>query len=124
MQSRTWIRSGVSEEIDARQERLNELVLSKIRHYYQHLYLTKECYRYPLSLSRLMQLTKRNSYAVMSAVRFLSNSIPSQSNTSPPISYDRIPSDRNRTHRPYRIFLKSRSIPHTPTVCNQTDHKV
>ena len=109
MPTRVWIRSGIEEEIDARQQRLLDLVLEKVRYYYMELHLTRSCYQYPLSLAMLMRLTKRNSYTVISAVRLLSNSCVKGSGDEPPIYYDRAESQRNRSHRPYRIFLRERS---------------
>ena len=108
MATRVWIRSGIEEEIDARQERLLDLVLTKIRFYYLELHLTQPRYQYPLSLATLMRLTRRNSYAVMSAVRLLANSQDKSNGAEPPIYYDRAESQRNRSHRPYRIYLRDR----------------
>ena len=56
MEKRVWIRSGVVEELDAKQVRLIELVLENIRFYYRELHGTRPCYRYALSLSQLMKL--------------------------------------------------------------------
>jgi len=89
-----------------RQKRLLQLVYEKIVYYYKHLYRTRSCYQYPLSLSRLMKLCQRNSYAVSMALRYLANTVPLGSDELPPIYYDRRQSSRNKSHRPYRIFLR------------------
>lgn len=104
-----WVRSGVVEELDAKQSRLIHLVLEKIQLYYRELHGTRPCYRYPLSLSRLMKLTNRSGNAVTQALRVLANTIPQGSSTEPPIFYDRIASQKNKSHRPYRIFLHKSS---------------
>ena len=106
MEKRVWIRSGVVEELDAKQVGLIELVLEKIELYYRELHGTRSCYRYPLSLSRLMKLTNRSGNAVTQALRVLANTIPFGSHAEPPVSYDRISAQKNKTHRPYRIFLR------------------
>lgn len=108
MERRIWIKSGIVEELDARQERLIHLVLEKIQLYYRALYRTRPCYQYPLSLSRLMKLCHRSSHAVVGALRILANTIPAGSQGPPPIYYDRAQSQKNKSHRPYRIFLRRR----------------
>lgn len=108
MEKRVWIRSGVVEELDAKQVRLMELVLEKIEYFYRELHGTRPCYRYPLSLSRLMKLTNRNSSAVTQALRILANSIPLGSQAEPPVFYDRTSAIKNKTHRPYRIYLRKK----------------
>lgn len=107
MEQRVWINSGIVEELDAKQVRLLALVLAKIEHYYRHLYRTRPCYRYPLSLSRLMRLCKRNSSAISLALRYLANTVPAGSSEKPPVFYSRVGGGKNKTHRPYRIFLRS-----------------
>lgn len=107
MEKRVWIKSGVVEELDEKQTRLLNLVLEKIRYYYQQLYQTRPCYQYPLSLSRLMKLCNRSGSSVSMALRYLANTIPVGSKAEPPISYDRVASQKNKSHRPYRIFLKT-----------------
>jgi hypothetical protein len=102
---REYIRSGIFEELDSRQQRLLKIVLDAIKYYYQKLYRTSAKYDQPLSLSMLMQLTNRSGSSVLSAVRILANTIEN-ADTEPPIHYDRV-SARNGAHRPYRIFLKS-----------------
>lgn len=109
LERRIWIKSGVVEELDAKQERLIHLVLDKIQHYYRHLYRTRPCYQYPLSLSRLMKLCNRNSHAVVGALRILANTVPAGNHDQPPIHYDRAQSQRNKSHRPYRIFLRRKA---------------
>ena len=106
MEKRVWIKSGVVEELDAKQQRLIHLVLEKIQFYYHQLYRTRPCYQYPLSLSRLMKLSNRSSHAVANALRILANTVPAGSQDHPPIYYDRAQSQKNRSHRPYRIFLR------------------
>jgi len=90
MKTRMWIRSGVEESFDKRQERLLQLVYDKIVHYYDKLYETRDCYRHPLSLSRLMKLCNRSGSAVLSAVRVLANTIEKGGATNPRIYYERI----------------------------------
>ena len=106
MEKRVWIRSGVVEELDARQSRLIELVLEKIRFYYRELHGTRPCYRYPLSLSRLMKLCHRSGHSVTQALHILANTVPVGSHTEPPVVYDRTHSQKNKSHRPYRLFLR------------------
>jgi hypothetical protein len=106
MQKRVWVKSGVVEELDARQVRLLELVYAKIVFYYAKLYRTRPCYQYPLSLSRLMKLCNRGSRTVALALRYLANTVPEGSLAEPVIYYDRVASAKNKSHRPYRIFLR------------------
>jgi hypothetical protein len=108
IQKRIWIRSGIVEELDAKQVRLISLVKEKIEFYYRELYGTRYRYRYPLSLSRLMKLCNRSSYAVSMALRYLANTVPLGSDDEPPIYYDRQSAVRNKSHRPYRIFVRER----------------
>lgn len=105
MQKRAWVQSGIIEEFDARQCRLQSLVLAKIRFYYAELYQTRSAYRYPLSLSRLARMCNRSKPMALSAVRVLANT-RMEGEEDPPIVYDRVSSGRNAAHRPYRIFLK------------------
>lgn len=104
-----WIRSGVVEELDAKQVRLIELVLEKIQLYYRELHGSRPCYRYPLSLSRLMKLTNRSGNAVTQALRILANTIPFGTDMEPPVFYDRTSAQKNKSHRPYRIYLRRRT---------------
>jgi hypothetical protein len=108
MQKRVWIRSGIVEELDERQVRLLELVYEKIVFYYEKLHGTRPSLKYPLSLSRLTKLCKRSGTSVSAALRYLANTVPLGSKEEPPIFYDRVPARRNPSHRPYRIFLRSR----------------
>ena len=108
MERRVWVRSGVVEELDARQARLIHLVLEKIQSYYRELHGTRPCYRYPLSLSRLMKLCNRSSQSVTLALRILANTIAQGSDAAPPVFYDRVHAQKNKTHRPYRIFLRKK----------------
>lgn len=104
---RDWIRSGIIEELDGRQNRLLELVLEKIKYYYSKIY-GKPGNKYPLSIGKLMRLTKRSGSVVVLAVKTLAHTIPKGSDEDPPIYYDRIKAKGNSTHRPYRIFLRKR----------------
>jgi hypothetical protein len=108
LEKRVWIRSGVIEELDVRQIRLIELVLAKIEFYYRELHGTRPCYRYPLSLSRLIKLTNRSGSAVTHALHILANTIPFGSHDQPPVFYDRTSAQKNKSHRPYRIFLRKK----------------
>ena len=108
MEKRVWVRSGVVEELDAKQSRLIHLVLEKIHLYYREFYRTRPCYRYPISLSRLMKLCNRSSQAVTLALRILANTVPQGSHAEPPIFYDRIGAQKNKSHRPYRIFFRKK----------------
>jgi len=102
-----WIRSGIEEDLDVRQQRILEHVLSVIREYYADLHETRRCYQQPLSLKRLCQLANRSGYQVLNAIRVLANTVgPGES--EPLIFYDRVQSERNKSHRPYRIFLRKR----------------
>ncbi len=94
------------EELDERQIRLMNLVYEKIVVYYRQLYQTRPCYRYPLSLSRLMKLCRRSSLAVTTALRYLANTVPAGSHEQPEVFYDRAQAQKNKSHRPYRIFLR------------------
>lgn len=106
LQKRVWVRSGVVEVLDRREVHHLDLVLGTIVYYYKHLYGTRPCYKYPLSLSRLMRLCNRSGSAVRNALHFLANTVPLGSKTVPPIYYYRIQSMKNKSHRPYRIFLR------------------
>lgn len=108
MRTRVWIRSGIREELDSRQQRLLDHVYAQIKHYYDDLHQTEPRFQHPLSLSQLMRLTNRNGAAVLSAIRTLANSVEATSSEEPPIYYDRITSGKNASHRPYRIFLRRR----------------
>ena len=108
MEKRVWVRSGIVEELDARQARLVALVFEKIEFYYRELHETRPCYRYPLSLSRLRKLCNRSGHAVSLALRYLANSVPAGSTIEPPVYYDRVNSQKNKSHRPYRIFLRKK----------------
>lgn len=106
IEKRVWIRSGIVEDLDARQSRLIQLVYEKVVLYYQHLYRTRPCYQHPLSLSRLMKLCNRSGQAVSLALRYLANTIPYGSDEVPRVYYYRDSSERNHSHRPYKIFLR------------------
>ena len=106
IQKRVWIKSGVVEELDGKQVRLLDLVYDKIVLYYRELHGTRPCYRHPLSLSRLMRLCRRNSYVIGTALRYLANTVPVGTQSEPPVYYDRVSSMKNKSHRPYRIFLR------------------
>ena len=109
IEKRIWIRSGIVEELDKRQLKFLDFVLDKIKYYYRELYGTRACYHHPLTLSRLSKLCNRNTASVINAVRILANSIPYGSDSEPLIYYDRAQSEKNNSHRPYRIFLRKNS---------------
>lgn len=113
MQRRVWIKSGIVEELDQRQVRLLEIVYEKIVFYYSKLYQTQPRYQYPLSLSRLMKLCRRGSYAVTLAIKHLANTLPEGAPGPPPVFYDRVASAKNKSHRPYRIFLRKSMTDYT-----------
>src|SRR2546425_8349463 len=73
IEKRVWVKSGIVEELDKKQARLLRLVYEKIVFYYRHLYQTRWCYQYPLSLFRLMKLCNRNGQAITNALRLLAN---------------------------------------------------
>lgn len=106
MEKRVWIKSGIVEELDAKQVRLIHLVFEKIVFYYRHLYRTRPCYQYPLSLSRLMKLCNRGGATVSLALRYLANTIPAGSHEMPAVYFDRVSAQKNKVHRPYRIYLR------------------
>jgi hypothetical protein len=106
MEKRVWIRSGIVEELDAKQVRLINLVFEKIVYYYRHLYRTRPCYEHPLSLSRLMKLCNRGSTTISLTLRYLANTVPVGLHEMPDVFYDRVHAQKNKTHRPYRIFFR------------------
>jgi hypothetical protein len=106
VEKRVWIKSGIVEELDARQAGLIRLVYEQIVFYYRQLYRTKPRFKYPLSLSRLMKLCNRSSAAVTLALRYLANTVPAGSEEPPPVYYDRVSATKNKSHRPYRILLR------------------
>ena len=105
MRRRTWVRSGVSEELDERQQRLLDWVYDRIGHYYREQHGTRPCFAQALLLSRLMRLCKRNSVAVSLAVKILANSVEDGQRV-PLIWYERVPSVRHPAKRYYRIMLR------------------
>ena len=107
MKQRKWLGTGYIESFDLRQQRLLDLVLEKVRHYYADLHETRHCYRHPLTLSRLMKLCNRSGLRTLMAVRILSYSIDMQSELVPPLVYERDPSKKNAMRRPYRIYLRT-----------------
>lgn len=107
IEKRIWIRSGIIEELDAKQMRLLNLVIEKIKYYYDKLYGTKPSLNYPLNLNRLKKLCHRNGQAVSMALKYLAHTIPLGSSSDPPIYYDRIKATKNNSHRPYRIYLRN-----------------
>ncbi len=56
-----------------------------------------------------MKLWNRSGAAVTLALRILANTIPFGSHDAPPVFYDRIAAQRNKSHRPYRFFLSKKS---------------
>jgi len=107
MNRRKWLGTGYVESFDFRQQRLLDLVLEKVRHYYAELYETRDCYKHPLTLSRLMKLCNRSGLRTLMAVRILSFSIDMESELEPPLIYEREPSKKNAMRRPYRIYLRN-----------------
>lgn len=103
MKARTWVRSGIVEDFDVRQQRLLDLVHDRIAYYYRELHGTRPCYAGALSLSRLMRLCKRNSLAISLAVKILANSVE-DGQRAPPIWYERVRSERHAAKRYYRIL--------------------
>ena len=53
-----------------------------------------------------MKLCNRSSQSVTLALRILANTVPQGSHTEPPVVYDRIAAQKNKSHRPYRIYLR------------------
>ncbi|MBT62895.1 MAG: hypothetical protein CML13_06750 [Puniceicoccaceae bacterium] len=107
MNVRHWVGSEMTETIDARQQQMLNLVLAKVRLYYDELYQTKASCQYPLSLSRLMRLCNRNGTRTLMAVRILSLSYDPETEQEPPLYYDRAQSPKNPMRRAYRIYLRS-----------------
>jgi len=111
LQKRVWVRSGLIEILDEREAALLKHVYEQVVHYYKHLYRTRPCFQYPLTLSRLMKLCNRSGTAVRKALMYLANTIPLGSHDGTLIHYDRIQSVKNKSHRPYRIFLREKPDP-------------
>jgi len=107
MKRRKWLGTGYIESFDLRQQRLLDLVLEKVRHYYTELHETRDCYKYPLTISRLMKLCNRSGLRTLMAVRILSYSIDMESELEPPLIYEREASEKNAMRRPYRIYLRN-----------------
>lgn len=108
MRKRKWPGTGMIESFDVRQQRMLGLVLEKVRHYYRELYQTRDCYRYPLTLSRLMKLCNRSGSRTLMAVRILNHSADIEAEKEPPLAYERDPSQNNSMRRPYRIYLRDK----------------
>ena len=124
MKQRKWLGTGYVESFDLRQQRLLDLVLEQVRIYYAELYETRYCYRYPLTLSRLMKLCNRSGLRTLMALRILSYSVDVESESEPPLVYERASSQRNATHRPYRIFLRDKPLPQPASNGSAADRKV
>ena len=107
MNRRKWLGTGMAESFDIRQQRLLDLVLETVRYYYAELHGTRDCYRYPLTLSRLMKLCNRSGLRTLMAVRIISHSVDADSESEPPLAYERDSSQNNAMRRPYRIYLRS-----------------
>jgi len=105
---RRWVRSGVVEAFDQRQERLLAHILATIKHYYFELHGTCPCYQQPLSLSRLAKLARRSGSSTIHAIRILANTVTDEDDGIPLIHYRRISARRNASRRPYQIFLRAR----------------
>lgn len=110
MRQRKWLGTGMIESFDVRQQRLLDLVLGKVRHYYAELHGTRDCHRYPLTISKLMKLCNRSGSRTLMAVRILSHSVDMESEIEPPLAYARDPSQNNALRRPYRIYLRSAAL--------------
>lgn len=108
MNRRKWLGTGFIETFDSRQQCLLDLVLEKVRYYYRELYQTRDCYKYPVTLSRLMKLCNRSGLRTLMAVRILSFSIDIESEEKPPLVYERDPTQNNAMRRPYRIYLRDK----------------
>lgn len=106
MRERRWLGTGLVESFDVRQQRLLDLVLDKVRYYYRELHETRDCYRYPLTISKLMKLCNRSGSRTLMAVRILSHSVDVEQENVPPLVYERDPSQNNAMRRPYRIYLR------------------
>ena len=106
MNRRKWLGTGFVESFDVRQQRMLNHVLEKVRHYYAELHGTRDCHRYPLTLSRLMKLCNRSGLRTLMAVRILSYSVDLETELEPPLVYERDPSQNNAMRRPYRIYLR------------------
>lgn len=107
MRKRRWLGTGLIESFDLRQQRLLGLVFREVKRYYSELYGTRDCYRHPLTLSRLMKLCNRSGLRTLMAVRVLSHSVDMESEKEPPLIYERDQSSKNGSRRPYRIFLNA-----------------
>ena len=107
MKQRKWLGTGMIESFDVRQQRLLDLVLEKVRYYYAELHGTRDSHRYPLTISRLMKLCNRSGSRTLMAVRILSHSVDMESESEPPLAYERDSSQNNALRRPYRIYLRS-----------------
>jgi hypothetical protein len=53
-----------------------------------------------------MKLCHRSGHSVTQALHILANTIPIGSHSEPPVFYDRVGASRNKSHRPYRVFLR------------------
>ncbi len=60
-----------------------------------------------LTLSRLMKLCNRSGLRTLMAVRILSHPVDVESESDPPLVYERDRSQKNTMRRPYRIYLRS-----------------
>jgi len=107
MRKRRWLGTGLIESFDVRQQSLLGLVYREVQRYYAELYGTRDCYRYPLSLSGLMKQCKRSGLSTLMAVRVLTHSVDVEAEKEPPLIYERDQSQKNATRRPYRIFLRA-----------------
>lgn len=105
MRQRTWVRSGITEDIDARQQALLDLVRSQVERYYRELHGTRPCFAGALTLSRLMRMCNRNGIAVSLALRILANTVE-EGQREPSVWYERVPSKRHPAKRYYRITLR------------------
>jgi hypothetical protein len=54
-----------------------------------------------------MKLCNRSGLRTLMAVRILSHSVDVESESDPPLAYERDRSQKNAMRRPYRIYLRS-----------------
>ena len=107
MRIRKWTNSEITESFDLRQQRLLDKILEQVRYYYDTLYQLRNCYQYPLSLARLMRMCNCSGTRALMAVRVLAHSYDLETETEPPLYYERVASTKNPYRRVYRIFLRS-----------------
>ena len=83
-------------------------VYDAIKHYYDNLYKTRPCYKYPLNLYRITKLTKFEGRTVASACKLLETTIPEYANkdyTKPLIRIEQKQCRKNKSHITWQIYL-------------------